>query len=226
MPSCRPVKPNPSVVVALTLTREAVDGEDRRDPLDHGLAIGSDARTLADQGYVDRNDAPAPRRDERGRMGEEAGGIGTPPLRIAGRKMHPDIAGADGTQQGIGERMKADVGIRMSLQAPVMRHGDAAEHHLVARTKPVDVEAVAAAQIDRRRQQALGAQQIGFVGDLEIVLRPGDKRDGEPRCLGDGGIVGELAPRCGAMGRQDLGIAEGLGRLGAKELGPVQGLRR
>ena len=49
MPSRRPVKPMPSVVVALTLTRDRFELQNFRDPRPHGFAVRADLGPLADQ---------------------------------------------------------------------------------------------------------------------------------------------------------------------------------
>ncbi len=46
MPSRRPVKPNPSVVVAFTLDAVGGDAGDARDALDHGVAMRADLGAL------------------------------------------------------------------------------------------------------------------------------------------------------------------------------------
>ena len=68
-------------------------------------------------------------------------------VRIAGREVLADIAVADGAEQGVGECMQADVGIRVALQA--MRVGDlhAAQPHMIAGGEAVHVEAGAVARL-------------------------------------------------------------------------------
>ena len=52
----------------------------------------ADARRLADHGDVEMSDTPAASAQAVDREGEELVGGGTAPLRIAGRKMHADVA--------------------------------------------------------------------------------------------------------------------------------------
>ena len=49
MPSRRPVKPRPSVVVALTPTRSASIAKELGDARAHGVAMRADAGGLADE---------------------------------------------------------------------------------------------------------------------------------------------------------------------------------
>ena len=114
---------------------------------DHGGAMRADLGPLADDGDVEGKQPAAALGDQGCGMGEKPAGIGTPPARIAGREMLSDIAGADGAQNGIGQRMKPDIGIRMAFETLVMGKGDAADHHLVPRCEAMHVETVAAADI-------------------------------------------------------------------------------
>ena len=66
-----------------------------------------------------------------------------------------------------------------------------------------------------RCQDALGTGEILLGGNLEVVLVAGGEGDGKPRPLCHGGIVGQRAAGCGAVGVEDGRIAEALRGLGA-----------
>ena len=128
----------------------------------------------------------------RGGMAEEAMRRRAAPLRIAGREMQADIAGAERAQDRVGERVEPDIGIGMADQAALMRELDAAEPDAVAGAEGVDVEALAGADVARlRREPALGLVQILGRRHLEIRLAAGDEAHGEAGALGDRGVVGE-----------------------------------
>ena len=55
--------------------------------------------------------------------------------------MTPDIAHRQPAVDRIGERVHADIGVRMPLKAALMRHGDTTEHDMIARAEPVHVKA-------------------------------------------------------------------------------------
>ena len=147
MPSPRPVKPSLSVVVALMLTRLRRDAEDRGDPLDHRRAIGADLRPLADDRHVDRSDRTPSLADELGGVSEKLVGGGTPPARIAGWEMHPDIAGADGAEHRVGQSVETDIGVGVTDEARLMRDVDCRRFERDPRAEGVHVEALTDANI-------------------------------------------------------------------------------
>ena len=59
MPSPRPVKPSPSLVVAFTLTRSRSMSEQLRHPRAHRLAMRANFGALANQRDIDIRNAPA-----------------------------------------------------------------------------------------------------------------------------------------------------------------------
>ena len=117
MPSPRPVKPIFSLVVALIATRATRQAGDLGDARTDGVAMRADARRLAHDGDVEMRDASAARAHPLDREGQKAVGGGAPPLRIARRKVHADIAVRNRAQQGVDERMKHHVRVRMSGQS-------------------------------------------------------------------------------------------------------------
>ena len=123
MPSRRPVKPRPSVVVALTPTRATLDAQDLADTRPHGLAMRCNLRGLAQQRHVDVGDGAAQRGDAPCSIGQEQMRRRTLPSGIARREVLADIAVTDGAEQGVGQCMQAHIGIRVSQQA--MRVADA-----------------------------------------------------------------------------------------------------
>ena len=111
------------------------------------IAMGADARRLADDRDVEMGDAPAACAHPIDREREEAIGGGAAPLRIGGREMHADIAFGKRAENGVHERMQDDVGIGMAGQSAPMRDAHAAEHDVIAVAELVDVEAEAGAHI-------------------------------------------------------------------------------
>src|SRR6185436_6453513 len=63
-------------------------------------------------------------------------------LRIAVRIMRADVAQRRGAQQRVADGMQQHVGVRMPLQALVMRNVDAADHEFPARDQRVHVESL------------------------------------------------------------------------------------
>ena len=66
-------------------------------------------------------DAAAGGLDQLPRMRQEQRRIGTRPARVGGREMAADVARAERAEQRVGDRMQADVGIRMADQAAAAR---------------------------------------------------------------------------------------------------------
>ena len=98
---------------------------------------------------------------------------------------------------------------------------DAHQHHAVARAQAMDVEAHAGARPQARREDLLGADKIGGLGDLEVALRARDHRHREAGGLGERAVVGHALAREGAMRVQDRAVAKALRRLRPLEAGPV-----
>ena len=61
--------------------------------------------------------------------------------------MIPDITGRAGCQQRIGQRMQADIGVRMAVEPLVMRNFDAAECDEAARDQTVHIIAISGTDI-------------------------------------------------------------------------------
>ncbi len=119
MPSSRPVKPSRSLVVAFTAMREMSTPDISAILRAHGIAQRADFRPLADHGDFEIGDASAARGDALDRVFQEAVGGGAFPLRIAGRKMRADIAIGQRAQDGVDQRMQADIAVGMGEKALV-----------------------------------------------------------------------------------------------------------
>src|SRR5579872_1597228 len=94
-----------------------VDREDFCNARNHGRTVRTDLRTLADQRDVDMRDAAAGLGDEIRRAAQEAMRRRAAPLRIARREMNADVAGAERTENGIGQRMQAAIGVAVPDEA-------------------------------------------------------------------------------------------------------------
>ena len=157
-------------------------------------------------------------------MGEELRRIRTLPAWVAGAEMLADIARADGAQDGVGQRMQADIRIGVADQAMIVGDGDAAKHDPLARPKTVNVKAVTHPDIHTRGEQLPGAMQIGFRRHFEILLVTAHQGDGEASCLCHRRIIGQFTARRRVMRRHYIAIAEGLGCLGSPQGGAVERL--
>ena len=73
--------------------------------------------------------------------------------------MRADIAVGQRAEDGVDQRMQADIAVGMREKAACMRHANAANHHMIARAKGVDVVAGAGPDIAKH-----GAEP-GFLTD-------------------------------------------------------------
>ena len=96
-------------------------------------------RTLQNHGRIDMGNGKSLHRGQIANMLEELKAVGALPSRIGIRKMHPDIPLRDRPQNGVRNRMREDVGIRMAVEAERMRYFHAAEHELSALDEPMDI---------------------------------------------------------------------------------------
>ena len=112
-----------------------------------------------------------------GGVAQEVVGGRAPPVRVARREMHADIAGADRAQHRVGQRVQADIGVGMADEAGVVRDRDAADADVVAGAEGMHVEALADPHIaEPRCEQPFGGGQVLGRRHLEIVLAAGDQR--------------------------------------------------
>ena len=68
-------------------------------------------------------------------------------LRIARRKMRADIAVRQRAEDGVDQRMQADIAVGMREKALGVRHADAAEHQMIAIAEGMNVVAGAGPDI-------------------------------------------------------------------------------
>src|SRR6202048_4424267 len=126
--------------------RQAEPG-DLGDPRAHGVAVRADFGPFANQGYIEMGDAAAARGDAVDRVIQEPVRRSTLPLRIARRKMRTDIAVRQRAEDGVDQRVEADIAVGMRQKAFAVRHADAADHQVIAFAKGVDVVAAAGPDI-------------------------------------------------------------------------------
>ena len=141
MPSPRPVKPNFSVVVALTEMRPASTPIScaRRAIMAGG--VRRDLGPLADQRDIGVCQPPAPFGDASRRMHQEPGAVGVLPGRFGRRKMPPDVALGQGAIDRVAQGVDADIGIGMAGEALVVRNLYAAQEQRAPSLEHVNVKA-------------------------------------------------------------------------------------
>src|SRR3954451_7891107 len=115
--------------------------------------------TLANQCHVKMGNPPATRGDSIESVFEEFIRFGALPLRIARRKMRTDIAVGERAQDGIDQRVEADISIGVGEKAASVWHANAADHHVIAFAKGVNVVADAGSDIAKR------CAETGFFAD-------------------------------------------------------------
>src|SRR5262249_60272327 len=107
-----------------------------------------------------------------------------------------DVAGAQRSQESIGQGVETDIGIRMPFEAGLVRNLDAAQPDAVTRGEAVDIEpgagarlasGVGTATLDQlpRHRDVLSRRQ------LDVALAAGDENHLVSGPLGDGRVVGE-----------------------------------
>ena len=131
----------PSLVFALTLTAPPSTPEPGRERRGHRGQVGSERRPLGDDRAVRLGEGEAAAADQLVRRAEELHRIRVLPLRIGVRKQLPDVPGPGGAQNGVGQRMRHRVGVRMPGQALRVRNDDAPEDERAARDEAVGVVA-------------------------------------------------------------------------------------
>ena len=120
----------------------------------------SDLGRFAYNGTVDAVDHAAGTADQVRRVSKEPTAVGALQLRIARRKMLADIAKTRRAQQGVGNRVKYDVGIAVTCQSAVVRNGNAAHYEWAFARKGVNVEANSGARDKPRLEHRFGARPI------------------------------------------------------------------
>src|SRR6202012_4401530 len=104
-------------------------------------------------------DATATRSDALNRVLQEFIGSRTLPLHVAGRKMRADIAVGKRAEDGIDQRMEADIAVGMGEESSGVRHAHAANHQMVAVAESMNVVTGAAPDIAEK------ACETGFLAD-------------------------------------------------------------
>ena len=138
-------------------------------------------------------------------------------LRIARRKMRTDIAVRQRAEDGVDQRVQADVAVGMGEKAFAVRHADAADHHMIAVAEGMNVVAVSGSDIAEHGAKA------GFLADKIFrcrqfhVRRIAFKcRHRQSRPFRKRRVIGEIAAaiaRRAAMGVENDIEAERLRRL-------------
>ncbi len=137
--------------------------------------------------------------------------------------MAADVAGGERAEQRVGDRMQADVGVRMADQAERAGQPDAHQHEAVARPQAMDVEAEPGPRLQAAREQQLGAREVGGLRDLEVRLVARDRGGRDARGLGHRDVVGERGTGRRAVRCQDRLVEEALRRLRAVEACALDG---
>ena len=121
MPSPRPMKPSPSLVVALTATRSTampqISAMRRRMASRCGPIFGASA--MIDK--VEMDDDAAARGDPPGGVRQEPIGGCAFPLRVGGREMRADVAVGERAEDRVGQGVQPDVGVGVADEAAIMR---------------------------------------------------------------------------------------------------------
>ena len=154
MPSSRPVKPSRSLVVAFTATREMSTPVISAIRARMASRNGTDLRPLADQRDLEIGDASAARGDAVDRIFQEAVGRRALPLGIARRKVRADIAVGQRAEDGVDQRVQADIAVGMGEKASGVRHAHAADHQMIAVAEGMHVVAGAGPDIAEHCSEA------------------------------------------------------------------------
>ena len=143
--------------------------------------------------------------------GEKSIGRCAPPLCVAWREMHTNIALRNCAENGISERMQDDVGIGMPGEGSRVRNSNASECDVVARAESVHIHSGADAHIaDRGRLQGLRTGKILGSGELDVVGLPGKNAHLDACPFRKCRIVGEIIAACGRG--TAMGVQQGLKR--------------
>src|SRR5258705_11894594 len=103
------------------------------------------------------------------------------PLRVGGREVLADVAIGNSAEDGIRQRVEADIGVGMALQALRMRDPDPAQPDMIARYQAMNVIARARPHVRIAglwdTDEALGQVEILRITHLEIALAPAHDGD-------------------------------------------------
>ena len=217
MPSSRPVKPSRSLVVAFTATREmsspAISAIRARMVSRSGPIFGRSQISVTSR-LAMRPPRAATRSTAYFRKRSEEAPFH---LRIAGRKMRADIAVRQRAEDGVDQRVQADVAVGMREKAAAVRHANAANHHMIAVAEGVNVVAGPGSDIAERGAEAgFLANKIFRCRQFHVCRIAFKGRHRQSRPFGQRGVVGEIAAaiaRRAAMGIENHVEAECLRRL-------------
>ncbi len=212
MPSSRPVNPSRSLVVAFTATRDkarpVISAMRARIMSRSGPIFGRSQISVTSR-WAMRPPRAVTRLTAYFRNWSDLG--------IARRKMRTDIAVRERAEDGVDQRVEADVTVGMREKAFGVRHADAADHHMIALAKGMNVVAVSGSDIAEHGTEASFLADKVFrcrqfhVGRIAFKCRHRQSRPFRKRR-----VVGEIAApvaRRAAMGVENHIEPERLRRL-------------
>ena len=207
MPSSRPVKPSRSLVVAFTATREMltpVISAMRARMVSRSGPIFGRSQIIVTSRLAMRPPRAVTRSTAYFRNWSEAAPFH---LRIAGRKVRADIAVGQRAEDGVDQRMQADIAVGMGEKAACVRHAHAADHQMIAVAEGVHVIAGAGPDVAELGGEAgFLADKIFGRGEFHVGRIAFKGRYRQSRPFRQRGIVGEIAAavaRGAAMGLED-----------------------
>ena len=157
-----------------------------------------------------------------GGMLQEDRGRRAAPFLLRGREMGADVAVAERAIDRVAQGVQHHVGVGMALELAVVRDPHAAEPHRVAFREGVDVETLADAHVGQRRRKPLGGGvEIAHRRHLEIGRLALEHMHRMARRFGDGGVVGHIGARRGAMRGEDQSKRKACGVCTARKPRPV-----
>ena len=183
----------------------------------HGIAMRADPRRLADDRHIKMGNHAGAGANALACERQETVRRSAAPLRIAGRKVHPDIALGERPQDRVHQRMQRNVRIRMSGDAARVRNAHARQHDVIAVAERVHVETASGTHIaERRHLQRLGALEIVVCRQFHVAAFAGEDINRMACPFGKRRVVGKIVPagrRGAAVKFDDNVIGERLRRL-------------
>ena len=132
--------------------------------------------------------------------------------------MLPDIAGTDGAQDRIGQRMQSGIGIGVAFERMVVGNLHAAQPDMIARRETMRVIAIAGSRLAEPRGQELFRHgEIPLGGDLDIGFLARNDNDVETGEFRQRHVVCDILPCVIAMGLENFVEAKSLRRLRAQQ---------
>ena len=225
MPSRRPVKPSSSVVVALTLTRGDGDAQQFGDACPHRLRGAAPTFGRSQIRVTSTLTMRPPAAATSPAAWRRNSSEGAPRQRGSdGRKVAADVALADRSQQRVGQRVQADVGIGMAEQAVVVRDGDAAQHDVVARRRSGARRsrwrcAFRVRQASTRSARSRSSSVVTF----RLSSSPGTSTTLIPAASATAASSVSAEPAAARCAASRIGVAKALRRLRPPQSGPLRG---